>query len=88
MTAEARREWGEDWDRSALLRNVLAAVTLTPARAAELAERWRTLAAEQILLLRRHKHLVRPLAALVDQLPAGPDTERVRTWLAMLPKLP
>ncbi|MER7443680.1 hypothetical protein [Micromonospora avicenniae] len=78
----------QHWDRSALVRSVLAAVTLTPARATELAERWRTLPTEQILLLRRHKQLVGPLAALVDQLPAGPDTERVRTWLAMLPKLP
>ncbi|MEH0939174.1 hypothetical protein [Micromonospora psammae] len=76
------------WDRAALIRSVLAAVTLMPSQAGEFADRWQTLPIEQIQLLRRHKNLLAPLAPLVDQLPAGPDAERVRAWLAVLPKLP
>lgn len=78
----------ENWDQAALVRSVLAAVTLMPAQANELAERWQTMPIEQIQLLRRHKNLLAPLAPLVDQLSAGPDAERVRTWLAVLPNLP
>ncbi|MDZ5447885.1 hypothetical protein U2F26_35205 [Micromonospora sp. 4G57] len=78
----------ENWDQAALVRSVLGAVTLMPAQANELAESWQTLPIEHILLLRRHKNLVAPLAPLVDQLPARPDAERVRTWLAILPNLP
>jgi hypothetical protein len=78
----------EKWEQAALVRSVLAAVTLTPDQAGELAERWQTLPVEQIQLLRRHKNLLAPLAPFVDQLPAGPDAERVRTWLLVLPNLP
>jgi hypothetical protein len=78
----------EKWEPAALVRSVLAAVTLMPGQATELAERWQTLPAEQIQLLRRHKNLLAPIAPLVDQLPAGPDAERLRTWLAVLPNLP
>ena len=76
------------WDQAALVRSVLAAVTLMPAQAGELAARWQTLPIEQIRLLRRHKNLLAPLAPLVDQLPAGPDADRARAWLAVLPNLP
>ncbi|WP_412742819.1 hypothetical protein [Krasilnikovia sp. MM14-A1004] len=78
----------ENWDPGALGRDVLAALTLTPAQAAEMAQRWRTLPIEQIRLLRRHKILLTPLAQLADQLPAGPDAERIRTWLSVQPTLP
>ncbi|MFU8850098.1 hypothetical protein ACNAW0_03775 [Micromonospora sp. SL1-18] len=78
----------QNWERAALVRSVLAAVTLTPDQAGELAERWQALPVDQILLLRRHKNLLASLAPLVDQLPAGPDAERVRTWLLVLPNLP
>lgn len=78
----------ENWDRAALVRSILAAMTLTPARAAQLAVRWQSLPVEQIRLLRRHKNLLAPLVPLVDQLPAGPDAERVHAWLLVLPHLP
>ncbi|MFI5490349.1 hypothetical protein [Micromonospora echinaurantiaca] len=78
----------ERWDPAALVRSALAAVTLTPARARELAERWRTLPIKETALLRRHKILLAPLVPLVDQLPAGSDAERVRTWSAIVPTLP
>jgi len=78
----------EKWEPAALVRSVLATVTLTPDQAGELAERWQTLPVEQVQLLRRHKNLLTPLAPLVDQLPAGPDAERVRTWMLVLSNLP
>ncbi|GII25361.1 hypothetical protein Pme01_49580 [Planosporangium mesophilum] len=76
------------WDVAALLRDVLAVVTLAPDQARELAERWQTLPVEQIQLLRRHKNLLTPLVPLADRLPAGSDAERVRAWLAVRPDLP
>ena len=78
----------EKWEPDALVRSFLAAVTLTPAQAGELAERWQTLPIEQIRLLRRHKHVLVPVAPIVDQLSPGPDADLVRTWLSVLPNLP
>ncbi|GAB1641437.1 hypothetical protein KRMM14A1259_18600 [Krasilnikovia sp. MM14-A1259] len=78
----------ENWELGALVRSVLAIVTLTPGQASEMAEHWRTLPTDQIHLLRRHKIVLTPLALLADQVLAGPEAEDVRAWLSIRPSLP
>jgi hypothetical protein len=75
-------------DLAALVRVAASAIDLTPDLARELSSRWRDLPREQILMLRRHKNLLAPLALVADQLPDGPEADRIRALLPVEPDLP
>lgn len=69
-----------DWSPQALTSDTLAALTLTPAQAADLAAAWCGLPIEQIRELRRHKNLTAHLDSLVGHLEPGPVRERLLAW--------
>ncbi|MEU3509292.1 hypothetical protein ABZ733_15590 [Streptomyces longwoodensis] len=79
-----------DPDRSpeALAADTLDALTLTPARAAALADGWRDLPVGDILVLRWHKNLTAHLTWLVGHLAPGPVREALVTWGGIRPLLP
>ncbi|GHD54849.1 hypothetical protein [Streptomyces galbus] len=77
-----------DWSPRALAADTLAALTLTPERAAALADGWRDLPVEDILRLRRHKNLTAHLERLVGHLPPGPLREQLVTWTGTRRLLP
>ncbi|MFF6829745.1 hypothetical protein [Streptomyces longwoodensis] len=69
-----------DWNPEALAVDTLAALTLTPARAAALADGWRDLPVGDILVLRWQKNLTAHLEWLVGHLAPGPVREALVTW--------
>lgn len=77
-----------DWDPGTLAADTLAALSLDPARAAELAGRWRSLPIEQIRELRRHKNLTAHLDLLMPWLSPGPVTAQLRVWQELRRQLP
>jgi hypothetical protein len=76
------------WDVAALVRDTLATLTLTPDEARSLAQDWPRLPTDQMRLLRNHKNVLAPLELVIDQAPAGPDTETARVWLRLRRDLP
>ncbi|WP_247613258.1 hypothetical protein [Streptomyces galbus] len=77
-----------DWSPQALAADTLAALTLTPERAAALAPGWRDFPVEDILRLRRHKNLTAHLERLVGHLAPGPLREQLVTWTGTRRLLP
>lgn len=79
----------EIWEPAVLARDVLNTLTIPPERALDLAGRWRSLPIEQVRLLRDHKAILNALPpGLVDLIPEGDLSARVRRWLAIRPQLP
>jgi hypothetical protein len=79
----------DQWHPPAVLRSILATLTLEPDAADALAQRWRELPVAEILLLRRHRNLIGgPLAMVLEHVPDGVDAQLARRWLAVLPRLP
>ncbi|WP_203924905.1 hypothetical protein [Rugosimonospora africana] len=76
------------WSADALVRDLLAALTLTPREAREQSRTWRSLPTDQILTLRRHKTLLAPLETIVGLLSRSADKDSVRDWLTVRPALP
>ncbi|KUN33417.1 hypothetical protein AQJ30_33695 [Streptomyces longwoodensis] len=77
-----------DWSPEALAADTLDALTLTPARAVELADGRRDLPVGDILVLRWHKNLTAHLRWLIDHLAPGPVREALVTWAGTRPLLP
>jgi GNAT superfamily N-acetyltransferase len=77
-----------DWSPAALTSDTLAALTLTPAQAAALADGWRDLPIERIRELRRHKNLTAHLRCLLGYVPPGPVHDALLTWTTTRRLLP
>lgn len=77
-----------DWDPEALAADTLAALSLDPEQAASRSASWRTLPAEQIGELRRHKNLTRHLGRLIGFLHPGPVKDQLTGWQEIRGRLP
>ncbi|MFJ8437169.1 hypothetical protein ACIQ9P_38345 [Kitasatospora sp. NPDC094019] len=77
-----------DWSPEKLAADTLAALTLAPAEARVLADRWRDLPVEQIGELRRHKNLTTHLDRLANHLEPGPVRDRLIDWTEARSHLP
>jgi hypothetical protein len=83
------------WNADALMRDVLAMLTLSPSQAREQADQLRSLlkapkagptldsaTADRILILLNHKRVLNPLASVAHLLSSSPDADLARQWLA------
>jgi hypothetical protein len=76
------------WDIGTLIEFVVAKLTLDPGAARDLAQRWRTLPTDQILLLRQHKNLISPIRVLAARLPDTANGRTVQAWIDVHEVLP
>ncbi|MEU2392878.1 hypothetical protein [Streptomyces sp. NPDC007369] len=77
-----------DWDPTAVVSDLLCALTMTPGQARSLSSCWTELPIDQIGALRRIKNITAPLQQLIRHMPPGPLRDRALEWLALRPLLP
>lgn len=77
-----------DWSPEQVVRDVLAAVPLTPEQARGLSEHWRDLPVDRIRELREIKNLTGPLQELLGHLHPGRLHAQAQEWLHARTALP
>jgi len=77
-----------DWNPDLVAREILAALTLTPAQARELSDHWQTRSKDQIGELRRLKSTIAPLQQLLRHIQPRPLHDQAQEWLAIQELLP
>ncbi|WP_157856205.1 hypothetical protein [Actinacidiphila yeochonensis] len=77
-----------DWDPDLLAADILAALTLTPARTRDLSGRLRALPTDRLGALRRARNATAPLQRLFRHLRPDPTRDQARERLAVRDLLP
>jgi len=77
-----------DWDPDIVAADILADLTVQPARARELSGTWRDMPLDQMASLRGIKNVTAPLARLLPHLQPGTNCDLIREWIAVRNLLP
>lgn len=77
-----------DWNPESLAADTLAALSLNPAEARDLATHWRDLPLDQIGELRRHKNMTAHLPSLIEHLQPSPTRDLLLHWTTARQHLP